>query len=260
MTSKPSSSDSPAAFARVSGSPGEAPRLVGLLRVFGPLFVVVFLSGYLLRAAWPRPQLSPSQVGFALLMLAGLLAWVLVHSRQRLQNFLKGARGEEEVARILSYLPVGYSVFHGVSLAPARLMGAPGDIDHVVLGPTGVFAIETKNWSGRLSLRDGQLLLDGRTLPRSPIEQAKASAKRIEQALAAGCGFKVAVQPVVCFVSSRIEGGRRGSGGVILCGRDELLEVVREAPESVPEPEALRLAAQMLEAQVTAQRDQDVHL
>jgi hypothetical protein len=37
-----------------------------------------------------------------------------------------------------------------------------GDVDHVVVGPTGVFAVETKNWPGRVEVRGGALYRNGR--------------------------------------------------------------------------------------------------
>lgn len=54
-----------------------------------------------------------------------------------------GAQGEETVAHYLSFLDAPYRVIHDIILPEMR-----GNIDHVVLGPNGVFAIETKNHKG----------------------------------------------------------------------------------------------------------------
>jgi hypothetical protein len=94
----------------------------------------------------------------------------------------------------------GFSVFHDV----------PGDgpfnIDHVVAGPTGVFAIETK---GRMQRKDpvksdGHVVRsDGRQLEfpgwseRKPIEQASRSARWLAQWLSSATGETVHVEPVV---------------------------------------------------------------
>jgi hypothetical protein len=59
-----------------------------------------------------------------------------------------GIIGEQRVANtLLSSLSDEYSLFNNVKL---KGMG-DGDIDHIVIGPTGIFAMETKNWRGRIS-------------------------------------------------------------------------------------------------------------
>jgi len=57
-----------------------------------------------------------------------------------------GAEGEEIVAKHLSLLGDPYRVIHDVVLPNMR-----GNIDHIVLGPNGVFVIETKNNNGLIS-------------------------------------------------------------------------------------------------------------
>ncbi len=62
-----------------------------------------------------------------------------------------GAAGEKAVAHQLRFLGKEYRVFH------RRLLEAGGDrqeIDHLVVGPNGVFHIETKHWAGRISFTD----------------------------------------------------------------------------------------------------------
>ena len=51
-----------------------------------------------------------------------------------------GAEGEEEVARRLGRLSEGWRVLHSI---PVGEKGS--DIDHVVIGPPGVFTLNTKN-------------------------------------------------------------------------------------------------------------------
>jgi hypothetical protein len=64
-----------------------------------------------------------------------------------------GAHGEERVADVLARLSDEYWVLHDVRLVAKeplqfegkRLLSA--QVDHLVVGPTGVFVIEAKNWS-----------------------------------------------------------------------------------------------------------------
>ena len=54
----------------------------------------------------------------------------------------KGALGEYEVGAELERLPDDYLVFNDINTEEF------GNFDHIVVGPKGIFAIETKNWSG----------------------------------------------------------------------------------------------------------------
>jgi hypothetical protein len=68
-----------------------------------------------------------------------------------------GAQAELVVSDILTRLPDDFCVFHDVRLRARRFIRFQGrglksaQIDHIVLGPTGIFVIETKNWSRRTS-------------------------------------------------------------------------------------------------------------
>ena len=66
---------------------------------------------------------------------------------------LAGAHAELEVSERLRLLPDSFVVFNDVHLRATRTIRYEGaylqsaQLDHVVLGPTGVFVIETKCWS-----------------------------------------------------------------------------------------------------------------
>jgi hypothetical protein len=59
------------------------------------------------------------------------------------RSYQKGLLGERSIMKILSSLDDSYTVFNDVTLP-----GTGGNIDHVLVGTRGVFAIETKNYSG----------------------------------------------------------------------------------------------------------------
>ena len=67
-------------------------------------------------------------------------------------QYEKGAVGERATADALAGLDSqDWVVMHDLAW-PGR---ARANIDHVVVGPPGVFAIDTKNWSGRVELKEG---------------------------------------------------------------------------------------------------------
>ena len=70
------------------------------------------------------------------------------------ESFLVGAQGEEFVISALSQLPDEYYVLNDVNLHFHRTIHwrewdepiRNCQIDHIVVGPTGIFLVETKNW------------------------------------------------------------------------------------------------------------------
>ncbi|MFD1055576.1 nuclease-related domain-containing protein [Terrabacter terrigena] len=65
-----------------------------------------------------------------------------------------GAEGERRVARVLRDLPEGWVVLHDRLLRPGTGLT---NLDHVVVGPGGVFLVDAKNWAGGVSVHDDNL-------------------------------------------------------------------------------------------------------
>ena len=116
----------------------------------GSLIVALFaVMGLLAEAAlghWSRDHKGL----IAVFALAALEAMLLLEADRRadgLFNWLLGVRSEDSVRRELERLPADWFVTHNV------LRGRGGNIDHIAVGSTGAFAIETK--SGRYRGADG---------------------------------------------------------------------------------------------------------
>ncbi|HNX53311.1 MAG TPA: nuclease-related domain-containing protein [Pontiellaceae bacterium] len=204
-------------FAKVYGSPGQGPRTLGPLRVFWPLIPICLAAGWLLRAAAPVPEISTSQAGALFVLLAVTLVVFIGWSAKRLRSFLKGAEGEETVARILSFLPANHTVFNDLQLDP----GGPA-FDHIVVAPAGIFVIETKTWSGEITFQNGQVLCNGHLPSRPPLKQVREEAAALVDHLAAAGCPAAPVYPVVCFVGNRPQDGHANIGGVRICTETDL--------------------------------------
>jgi hypothetical protein len=71
------------------------------------------------------------------------------------ETYLIGSQGEETVIKALFYLSNEYYVLNDVNLRfhPSLFWNKTGEyiktcqIDHIVIGPTGIFVLETKNWT-----------------------------------------------------------------------------------------------------------------
>jgi hypothetical protein len=99
---------------------------------------------------------------------------VLVRRAPReIRHLLADALAEEATARRLATLGIGYTVWHDVA------SGSPDDkIDHVVLGPTGLFAIQSEDFGGPVGVRRGELTGDALAGER-PMHELAVRAKAV---------------------------------------------------------------------------------
>jgi hypothetical protein len=110
-----------------------------------------------------------------------------------------GIRGEERVASVLAELePAGFQVLHDLDVGR-------GNADHVVVGPTGVFVIETKDWGGRFYRSRGRLMFNNRAADEI-VGQVTTAALEIRRRLERA-GIDVWVQAVVASTRASVSGG-----------------------------------------------------
>ena len=124
--------------------------------------------------------LSTLQVGFfeeagLLLSLAPLIGFFFYLRKYRIYN--GGWEGEKRVIKLLnSKLNDDYYLINDLYLGDGG-----GDMDHVVLGPNGVFVLETKNWSGNITCNgDEWQRLGKRNFSASPSRQVKKNVAKIK--------------------------------------------------------------------------------
>jgi hypothetical protein len=150
----------------------------------------------------------------------------------------QGIRGEERVAGVLSGLEDdGFRVLHDVDVGR-------GNADHVVVGPTGVFVVETKDWGGRFYPRRGQLMFNQRPAGEV-IAQVTASALEVRRRLE-GAGVDVWVQAVVASTRARVYASPLRLGHVTVIQADDLAAFIRGRRGRLAVAEAERAAAAIL--------------
>lgn len=113
------------------------------------------------------------------------------------RNLNRGERGELRVAEVLDDLrSSGYHAIHDI---PANGY----NIDHVLVGPAGVFAIETKFRSGHgeIEFRNGDgLFVGGQREKDDSLRQAGSNAANVNRLLKENCGEYFWVKPLLVFV------------------------------------------------------------
>lgn len=80
-----------------------------------------------------------------------------------------------------------------------------GNVDHFVIGPQGVFVVETKAFTGEITCQDGRLLRNGRPIPGKDVtKQAMAEAMAVRDLLRATSGIEAFVHPILCFSDAHL--------------------------------------------------------
>jgi hypothetical protein len=143
--------------------------------------------------------------------------------RERI-NFRKGAAGEVLIGYLLEGLPDDYWVIHGLKLKPQY-----GDIDHIVVGPTGVYAIDTKNWRGVVTADGkGELLLNGKPPDKPAIRNLIRAIMTIKDEIKFHSTFNPYVHALLVFPVARVE-AKWGQTESVHCVRaDQLYKYIVE--------------------------------
>jgi Nuclease-related domain len=135
-----------------------------VLTVFGPvLFTAIFVivNGGMKPSGFP---VAPAIVFITTVAMGFvLLVWRLTFLIARRRNYRLGFAGERAVAEELNQLMLdGCRVFHDVPMEPY------GNIDHVLVSPTGIYAVETK-------ARQKKKGADGKARSRGRVRRQSAS-------------------------------------------------------------------------------------
>jgi hypothetical protein len=201
--------------------PGEGLRLqIGEIReeimekgmVLAVLLVVPSFLVLLLQGSTMKINLLIWSVVSVICYGAAYCQWKKIKAlREKLRNHRLGFDGERYVAEKLAELSAqGYRVFHDFVFD----MKPGGDatnfnIDHIVVGTNGVFALETKTWrqpngvlaegseSHKVTASADQLHLPGGHRVRKPAAQALRNARDLAKWLTGSSPHPVPVYPIV---------------------------------------------------------------
>jgi hypothetical protein len=193
--------------------------------------VVMAVVGLLLTAFGPAPSnaLGPAyrMFYFVIVIAAVVMTPVAMFALPRSTiAWRTGAVGEERTGELLRRLEAeGYRIIHD-----RQIPGSRANIDHIVVGPPGVFIVETKNYEGKLS--------------RAHKERFVAQAKR-EAAAVAGVVSPVPVTPLVCVHRADLGWFKTEVDGVRIVTSRELVKVLRKTPAQLTPGEVTGLANQI---------------
>jgi hypothetical protein len=165
-----------------------------------PLVAGAGLTGYVLTTEVGLPQ-----GGLVGLAVAALVGWRLrFQPSEQARTWQRGANGERRTARLLDRLTHdGFVVFHDLAVP-----GSPANVDHLIIGPTGLFVIDSKQWTGRVQQgADGLVWHNHYRLDRT-LETVRWEAETIGQLL----GIRAVA--LVCVHGAHVQGGGVHAQGV----------------------------------------------
>jgi hypothetical protein len=160
------------------------------------------MMGMLTIFEWARwafeLKTNPLILTMAFVTIALAIVPGIIRTRKHVRALRLGRDGERAVGQALEQLRrQSYRVFHDV-------LGPSWNIDHVVIGPGGVFTVETKTLSKPLRGR-AVIRYEKRSLKKGPfdlskcLDQARAQAAYVETWLKDATGQRYAVQPTLVF-------------------------------------------------------------
>jgi hypothetical protein len=198
--------------------------------------VLAGLGGWLLATVPGLPL--PARLAVSLAAAGG--AWWRLRFRPSPETraWARGAAGERHVARLLEPLvEYGWGVHHDL-----RVPGSKANIDHVVVGPPGIFAIDAKNYRGRLRLSRDGLLWHGRSFLAPTLSATRWEADVLQARIGAP---DIAVVPIVAGLGAMVPYGQVTSMGVTVVPARRLPGLLRGLPPTLTPERAREVAAQI---------------
>jgi hypothetical protein len=190
---------------------GDAPRQPGIGERLGNL---AHLSGNPRIRAWQRRALIAIIVGVVFsivvswrlgltLAVIAAIADTIYQSRRGLPGQrVKMTRAQRHTRRQLAKLArAGYRAMHG-NLIP----DSEEQIDHLVVGPAGVFAIDSESWDKHLVVRtkNARQLWHGPFSMKERLEHARWESEQASELLSGAVGSPVTVRPAMAVYGPRI--------------------------------------------------------
>jgi Nuclease-related domain len=149
----------------------------------------------------------------------------------------RGATGEQRTARLLAPLErSGWAVLHDLAIPGSR-----ANLDHLVIGPGGVFVIDSKQYRGRLHLDPSGRLWHGR-YPLTPALQAVSF--EADQAARVLTDPGVVVRPIIAIHGAQVPWGKIVMDGIPVVPAKRLPSMIRALPAVLGSERVASLADQ----------------
>jgi hypothetical protein len=146
------------------------------------------------------------EVGLSLAILAGVID--MIYRSRTAADIASGGSQSSAQRRTRRQLHrmsrAGYLVLDARPIPNSREV-----IDHLVVGPTGVYAIDSERWHKQVPIRtyNGKQLWHGPENKKARLEHAKWEAKQAGERLSAALGFEVTVRAAMAIYGPKVPWG-----------------------------------------------------
>ena len=154
---------------------------------------VVILAAFWALVSW--------KLGLTLAVIA-IIADTIYRARKGYSGKIKLTAAQRRTRRQLTKLGrAGYRAMHARPIPESQ-----DQIDHLVVGPAGVFAIDSENWDKRLAVRTkkGTQLWHGPFSKKDRLQHAQWEAQRAAEMLSGAIGKPVSVRAAMAVYGPRI--------------------------------------------------------
>ncbi|MDQ1075340.1 hypothetical protein QE388_001549 [Microbacterium sp. SORGH_AS 969] len=141
-----------------------------------------------------------------------------------IRHILADALAEEETARLVSELGMGYTVWHDV-FADRDGRDPEQKIDHVVLGPSGLYAMLSEDFGGPVGVRRGEI--SGANVIGSPVTQLVSRARVVARSAGVRFSGAIVVLPDDAVLDAITDLGKVRGTPVALVTRSALTTLLR---------------------------------
>jgi hypothetical protein len=191
--------------------------------------------GLMAFCVWYVPR-HPQHIFAVLVAVIGLIATTSVcvrfyQTRKRLAHFDRDLGAEMTFGQRLDTLSAkGYRVYHHVR-------SDRGNIDHVIIGPPGVFVIATKTISkpprgiSEITYDGEYILINDDDLKPDPLPQARASCDAIDRMLEHGTARRPPLRLVMILFCSSWVVTQTGGSGTWVMAPDAFFRLLAHQPE-----------------------------
>jgi hypothetical protein len=187
-----------------------------------------------------QPRHAELYIGLGLGIAMTMLVVLADSPPSHIERWRRGAQGERATAKALRRLARGgWTLINDIDTGR-------GNLDHVLIGPAGVFLLESKSLSGVLRVKRGVLFVRWREDPdhgyddRRITKVVAARARGLERQLGAH-GFRTSVQPVVVLWGSFAQRSIQSKGVAWVRGK-EIASVLAARPATLAPEDVARLA------------------
>lgn len=193
-----------------------------IVAIFIIIFIVLIIFSLYIRYLLTN-SFNPSwRLGILVLIGVFILKILFDFTGMSFKKWDNGAEAERKVRKVSAELPKEFKVIKSV------ITGSTGNVDEVIVGPTGVWVIEVKSHNGKITFDGKELIRNGKPFEKKFLGQTWFEMCEIKDLLKRELRQDFFVQPVLCFAGkyTEVHFGFTPVKGVYVIGLDWLNRLV----------------------------------